>query len=139
MPNYTNIAATAKRLVEDAGRSVTFVKQERTPTNNARPWRSVETPSNANDESTTGVAESRVTGIAVMVDPSSARNLGIMIDQSDEARRAEKVFIVAATSVNVDLAEYNQVVDGTTVWGIVQVSELKPADVSLLFYVWVRA
>lgn len=139
MPNYTNIAATAKRLVEDAGRSVTFVKQERNPTDANKPWRSVATPSNADSASLTGVAESRVSGIAVMVDPSSARNLGIMIDQSDEARRAEKVFIVASSSVNVDLAEYDQVVDGTTVWGIVQVSELKPANVSLLFYVWVRA
>lgn len=138
MPDYVSLQATAKTLVEDAGRTVTFVRFDRTPTDATKPWRGTETPANDDALSVTGKALSRIQAKAVMVDPASARNLGVYSDKENENTRAEKVFIVATTSVNADLSTYDAIEDNGVVWRICYTSELKPGDTSLLFYVWVK-
>lgn len=137
MVDYTSLAATAERLIADAGRSVTFVRMERTAVDPAKPWRSAATPANDSAASVTGAAESRIEATAVMVQPSSASKLGLSTDKMDDGARAEKIFIVARNAVDVDLATYDTVVDGGTVWRIEFVEELKPGATSLLYFVGV--
>jgi hypothetical protein len=138
MVDYVGLAATAERLIADAGRTITFVRMERNPVDSAKPWRSASTPANDSTSSITGKAENRLDAVAVMVEPSSATKLGLSSMKAEEATRSEKIFIVARNAVDVDLDTYDTIVDSAVVWRIQFVEELKPGETSLLYFVGVR-
>lgn len=129
--NYVNLAATAKRLVEENGRSVTFVKLNSTPPDGAKPWRGPANPTAAPDAS--------LSLVGVNVEPTGLVRLGIASEEDDFIKRAEKIFMFAPGAVSPqDLKSYDQILDGSERYAFNGVKELRPGSVTLLFYVSVR-
>lgn len=132
MVNFTNAAATAKRLVEANGRSVSLVKHNRTPDSSSAPWRgSATTPASG-----TG-GDPGTSVLACFV--SDAGGLGREVRDLDGQLVTEfdQTCLVAATSApGIDLEAYDRVLDGGVSWKIVGRAQLKPASTSVL---WVLA
>lgn len=132
MPNYTRLAATAKRLVEKNARSVTLFKAGRTPANASEPWKGPSTsvdPSGAN-------AGATVTVLAAFV-PKSGTDLGSASRDRlrDSVKDRTKIALIATTSLpaDTDLSQFDSIRDGNDVWRIVGTDELKPSTTSLLW------
>ncbi len=129
--DYTALATTAKRLVDENGRSVTFRRLSRTLDDAAKPWRGSATPRTTVDAT--------VEGFAVVVPPSAASALGLSTTDSELVKRSEQIMIVALGSTSTDdLATFDEVLDGTELWKIQQVETLKPAATTLLYFVGVK-
>lgn len=128
MPDYTKLAATAQRLVENSGRDITLVEFNTTPADASKPWRG------ASDPRTTPDATLAVSG--VFVEPSSATKLGMSTEVSDLLKRSSQIIIVASTA---DLKSYNEVIDSdSSRWKIVGMETLKPGDTTLLYFIGVQ-
>lgn len=127
MPDYTKLAATASRLVTNAGRTITLVQFNSTPAEASKPWRGATTPRTDPD------ATLEVSG--VFVEPSSAVRLGMSTEISDLLKRSTQIIIVAATA---DLSGYQEIIDSDTKrWKIVGMEKLQPADTTLLYFIGV--
>ena len=129
--NYTRLATTALRLVQENGRSMVFRRLDRTTLDDAaKPWRGTATPRATVDAS--------VTATAVVVSPGVAVSLGLVTRDSELIKRSHQILICAlgATSTD-DLATFDEVLDGTQLWKTQVVDTLKPASITLLFYVGV--
>lgn len=129
MVNYTALAATALRLVEANGRSVSLKRDNRTPDNAAQPWRGTST---APDAGQGGATE---TAIMAFV-PASGSGLG-RIAANAEGQLAvayDQVGLVAASSVpGVDLEAFDRVLDAGVDWRIVTRELLQPSGTPLLW------
>jgi len=128
--DYTALQATARDLVNQAGRPVTFVQLEETPSDANEPWRGAVAPRAA--------ANLEVSGDAVAVPPSSATQLGFSSTNEDFVQRAEQILIAVVDAGQPDIDEFDEVIDGATRWKINAVEKLQPAGTSLLFFVSVR-
>jgi hypothetical protein len=121
--NYSSLSATAKRLIDRFGRSVTLKKQSATPTDAAKPWRG---SSQASDISTTA--------LAVIVD------FALEEAESDHVQRGDKRAYVAQDSApEIDLSSYDRLVeaDGQT-WQIVRAETINPGDTKLMYDLQLR-
>lgn len=128
--DYVALQKTARGLVNDLGRPVTFVQLTETPADPSEPWRGADTPRNP--------AATEVPGDAVAVPPSSASQLGFTNLDSDFVKRAEQIFIAVVDAGQPDIEEFDEVIDGATTWKINAVEKLQPATTTLLFFVSVR-
>lgn len=134
MPDFVKLAATAKRLVEGSARSVTFFKANRLPADAAKPWRG---PESGDPVALEGGAT--LEDVLACFVPATGSGLGF--DAMDRPgtliRDAQQFALVAATSLpdGTDLSEFDSIEDGSTVWKIVHVAELHPADTGLLWSV----
>ncbi len=129
MVNFTKLAATAKRLVEANGRSVSLIKDNRDPDNAAEPWRGTSTAPVGGQQGDTQAAT------AAFV-PASGSGLGRLVQDATGqlATAFEQVCFVAADSVaGVDLEPFDRVVDGAVSWKIVARGRLQPASTPLLW------
>jgi hypothetical protein len=115
--DFTRLAATAERLIEKNGRTVTVTKQGKTPTDSTKPWRGLSTP---------GVAS--VTGKAVFVEPSKLQR------NEDNVKRAEQgVYFAANNDGGQALETFDTLLDGASTWKILSAELLKPASKKLLY------
>ncbi len=131
--NYTKLADTALRLVQDSGRDMTFRRLNRTPADVAKPWRGATAP-----RATAGL-DTSVTAKAVVVPPGQSSTLGFLAEDSELVKRSEQILLVALGSTStVDLSTYDEVLDGATLWKIDLVQILKPGGTVLLFAVGVK-
>lgn len=127
MPNYTKLRATAKRLVEGAGRAVTVRRRNDTPADATMPWR--------------GPADPAAVPNAVSVACIGVFTAITYGDDDDGTRRAFSGLLVAASSVlteddppvDVDLRNFDEVVDGSDVWSITEAIPVQPGPVCLLW------
>lgn len=127
--DYTNAAATAKRLIEQNGRDTIFHRLSRVKDDGALPWRGTTTVRTTYDRS--------VTGKAVFVPPSSARDLGFTLTNEQLIAGVTQILIVAATSFPADdLSTFDEIEDGAK-YKIERVDVLKPADISILYFIQV--
>jgi hypothetical protein len=131
--DYTELAADALGLVQDAGRPLTFGKLATAAADPDMPWRG---PSDAR-----APYAAQVTLPAVMVQPSSAVLLGLTTADSDFIKNASAVLIVAPTPefTDDDLENYSEVTVDGTIYGFTGVEKLRPADVTLLYFVGLSA
>ena len=132
MPDYIKLAATAARLVANAGRSVTFVRFDRSLQDVAKPWLGSVDPRATPDASEVVSA--------VFVEPTSLNSLGESTVDSDLLKRSTKIMIVAAGSdFTADLSKFDEVIDSldNSTWRIVGVDKLQPASVVVAYYVGV--
>lgn len=124
--DYSAIAATALRLVQNAGRQVTFMRFNQTPDSGTKPW-----GANADLRST---PDDTVSLWAVSVHPTDINVLGIRIRDDDLLKQVREILIIAPGPDNQeDLRLYQQVTDGR-VFRIVFMEQLKPNDVTVLWY-----
>ncbi len=129
MVDYVRLAATAQRLVEANGRSVTAYKTNRTPDNPAEPWRGTSsTPS-------TGAGGDSAPLIIAFVPPRGT-GLGKLLERADGTLldTIEQVGLLAADTVPAgdDIESFDQVLDGSTLYKIEQRETLKPGDTAVL-------
>lgn len=135
MADFTRSAALAKRLIEKNGRAVTLVKSNRTPANVNQPWRGPSTA--APPASAQGGDE--IDAIAVFV-PTSGSGLGRRTVDDPERphiRNATDIALVASDSLGAgaDLSVFDFLRDGSKLWKITGVQELRPSSTSVLWEV----
>lgn len=118
MVDFVKLAKTAKRLIEENGRTITVQKQG--PADVTQPWREATTPT-----------LTTVTGKAAFVDTGS---LGAFWVNADNVKRSEKVALFAANNDGGNsLEDFDQIVDGSTTWKIDRTEVLQPADIRLIY------
>jgi len=124
--DFVKLAATAKRLIEKNGRTVSLYKRSTTPANTLQPWR--------------GTTALDATGdpldVIACVVPAAGSGFGRRrIVDGELAEAFEQVALVAASSVpdGADLERFSTMVDGKRAWKIDAVDKLQPADVPLVF------
>lgn len=128
--DYDAIAATARALVEANGRQVTLRAFNNTPSDGAKPWRGNTNPVAAPSAS--------ATPYGVAVPPSSATSLGMSTQDNDLVKRSEQIFIITPVGgETLDYSDMNELVDGTVPYRIVGVEKLRPANVTLLYFIGV--
>lgn len=130
--NYESMLALAQRLVGENGRSITVRLLNKEPADAAKPWRGAASPASPEG----GYAEVSLRAVSVM--PNSMIELGLTtLAPLDLAQRAEALYVVAPADPHVDITHYDEVVDGTKVYRITRVEELRPADTTLLYFLTV--
>lgn len=129
MVDYTKLAATAKRLIEANGRTITLYRRDRTPANASEPWRG---PSSTPAETIAVVGvvvPPRGTGLSSII-----RDLeGSLVKAFDEVALIATDSVVAAGSTAADVRGCDSVSDGSRAWKIEVVEELAPGGTSLIF------
>lgn len=124
MPNYPRAAATAKRLVDGAGRSVTLVRLSGSTPDGAKEWRGVADP-RATPEATLQVK-------AAFLPLTGEMRLGLSKTTQDLIKKSDATCLIGTT---LDLSQYTELID--TVLGrfkITAAEVLKPGDLSLLWF-----
>lgn len=126
--NYTQLRTTAERLIEDNGRSMTLTQRDTgNPIDPNKPWRG-----------STGASDVSVSVIGVFIDYETDLIDGEII------MRGDKRVLVAAKSVsdaspsNLNLEEYDFLVDGSVSWEIVKVDTVEPGSDRILYDLQVR-
>lgn len=132
MVDYVKLAATAKRLVDANGRTVTLLREAETKADPLKPW---EGPG---EEDVTPPTE--VSLKSVFVPPNTVRQFGITaLGQGTEfvdlVSWTEQIAIVFPEEY--DLRTFTHMVDGDR-YGIIGLQVLKPGDTQLLAFMAVR-
>lgn len=132
MVDYTKLAATAKRLVEANGRTITFIREAESRADPLKPW---------DGPGSEGSAPPTLVDLpGVFVPPNTVRQFGVTAlgqgtEFNDVIAFSEQIAIVFPETH--DLRTFTHVEDGDR-WGIIGLQVLKPADVQLLAFVAVR-
>ncbi len=130
MVNYANFRNLAERLIEENGRTLTLIRMDQgNPTDSAKPW-----------AGSTEAAEERfdVTGVIIAFEKEA-------ID-GETVRLGDKQILIAAKSVeddsgsatNIDIEDYDVVLDGTVRWTIVIAELIEPGSLRILYDIHVR-
>ncbi len=125
--DYIKIAATALRLIKDAGREITFLKFDDTPDDVTKPWAK-------NADLRTGPASVSTKLFAVSIHPTDINVLGIRIRDNDLMKQLREILIIAPGTFQGDLKEYQELDDGIRRFRITFMEQLKPANVTVLWY-----
>ena len=127
--NYNPTADNAQRLVQKFGRQITLLRLE--DTSSSKPWRGESDP-RANPAETLVVS-----GVQVSVGQAAA--LGLASENEDFVQRSENVFIIApGSNEQSDLTRFDEIEDQSQYWAIEKMNQLRPKDVNVLFYAFVR-
>lgn len=129
--DYDRMAQVARTLIADNGRQIVARKLQNSASDASKPWRG------NTDPDVGGAGLDPVTLDAVAVPPSSLNELGYKVTNPGLVQQASNVFIVAPPETPVDLTPYDEVVDGSSVYRIIQLDELRPADTTLLYFIMV--
>jgi len=128
--DYAALAVTARALVEANGRQVTLRKLATTPADAGKPWRGATDPASP--------AAATATPYGVAVPPSSATSLGMSTQDNDLVKRSEQIFIITPVEGETnDYSEMTELVDGGEPYRIIGVEKLRPATVTLLYFIGV--
>lgn len=132
MTNYPRAAATAKRLIEANGRTVTLRKENRLPADNSKPWRGPDTTA-APDVSEGGAS---LTVLACFVGVSGTSLGKRAKDVADASLKdLQSVALVASSSLSgtPDLSQFDTLIDGSQIYRIIATEELRPSTLSIMW------
>lgn len=128
--NYAKLAAKAQQLVTQSGRTVSLIRKNETPIDNAKPW-----------NGSHAAPETALVVPAIQLLPNAVRIFGLAA--LGDANRldglislSEYVYIVFAGEN--DLHQYTQVLDEGVYFNIEATQSLRPAEITLLGYIGVR-
>lgn len=125
--DYTRVVATATRLIAKFGRTVEFVKFVDGAVDADNPL----ADSSSVPYTVPGVS-------AAFVYPSGVQSLGIRGEKAALFQTCEQIALVAGDGAN-DFLSFDILRDSDgSDWKISQTDELKPGDVSLLYYIGVN-
>lgn len=128
--DYAALAVTARSLVEANGRQVTLRRLEDAPSDVSKPWRGPTNPASP--------ADATATPSGVAVPPSSLVTLGMTTSDSDLVKRSSSIFIITPVSGETeDYSTFHELVDDGEPFRIVAVEKLRPANVTLLYFIGV--
>lgn len=125
MVDYNLAAKNAKALLKRYGRTLQFVRFNETPADTNKPW---------NGPGQNGQTIVNIQGIAI--DPIGQRQLGSRVTVDDLITENATLFLVA--NDGNDLSVFSEVIDGNEKFGIVLIDTLKPGEIPLISYVWVK-
>lgn len=130
--NYIAFRLLAERLINENGRSLTLQREDQfNPVDIAEPWRAAD-PAGAN-----------VVSLVV---------LGVFIEYEKEdfdgslVRRGDKRVLVAAKDTddvrtgteNIDVEDFDTILDGTEIWKIITVEVIEPGPLRVMYDIQVR-
>ena len=130
MVNYASFRLLAERLIEENGRNLSLVRRDQgNPTDPAKPWRT-----------STETAEITVVVKGVVVEFDKEDFDGSLV------RRGDKRILIADKSVidegggavNLQIEDYDHVLDGTVRWKILDANTIDPGDTRIMFDLQVR-
>lgn len=131
MVDFTRLAETAKRLIDENGRSIKIIKLNQTPDDNAKPWR-------GNDNSRTSPAD-EIDTKGVFVDIAGLASLGNITVDEELIKRSEMFVILNAIDFGSSQGEdFEEVQDNNISWKIEGVRKLQPADTTVMYYMGLR-
>ncbi len=124
--DYAALAAMAQSLITGNGRTVTLRKLDQVVADPAKPWRG---PSQASPSPT------NLLNVPAAIVGYHERDV-----DNDIVRRGDKKALIASSDVKTgqDLAEYDQLVDGSDTWKIVGVRTIEPGDTKLIYILQLR-
>lgn len=128
MVDFVSLAATALRLINENGRAVTIRQLGNTPVDVAQPWRG------PTDE-LVPVRDSQ-SGIAIFTTDRVRQGIawGLATDFIDGVKSSSHVCLFPASSDGgKNLEEFDEIVDGSTIWRIVRAELLQPGDTKILY------
>ena len=127
--NYTRMAATAERLIEENGRSLTLVKSGEVLEVPAEPWG----PDTTTDEIT-------ITVIGAIVDFENEAQDGTLIMRGDKRCLIahDSVVDAAGSSDPTDIEKFDRLTDGGVDWKIVEVTTWQPGDTRIFYDLQLR-
>ena len=129
--DYASLADAARRLVIEYGRNMFVIKFDSTVADSSKPW---EGPPNPRAGT---VVSTAVPGISIGV--GEGIKLGIVVKDSDLSKQTEQILILAPGSeLQLNLEDYNEVQDQSTRWRVVWVEKLRPATLTLLYFMGVK-
>lgn len=134
MVDFAALAVTAQRLVEANARQVTLRRANTAPASAGEPWRG---PAGTIADGSGGAT---LAVLACFVPPGGAgmgRELRSMIGALTVD--ADQIALIASRSAGTDLSSFETVLDGGRTWKIVRADELRPASVSLLWVLYLKA
>lgn len=123
MVDYATLATVAKTLLDDAGREISVVRLDQTAADAAKPWRGSAAPR--------GNGATTVTGRAAFV-PLGGSDLGITFKAEEPA--AEVCLFPAEDDDDEELELFDEIIDGSTRWRIIETQILQPGDTRLLYF-----
>ena len=117
--NYTRSAATAKRLIEANGRTVSLIRKVATPGDTDKPWRG---PTSDGDD--------EVGDVKAIVYPVNARDV-----DGNNIRRGDEICIIAHTSLASpeDLRDIVFIEDGGRRFKVMNSEVIGPGDVVIVY------
>lgn len=130
MVDYVSFRNLAERLIEENGRTLSLVRRDQgNPVDPAKPWRS-----------STEVAEITVSVLGVFIEFEKEDFDGSLV------RRGDKRILIADKSVideggsaaNLQIEDYDHVLDGTVRWKILTVNLIEPGAIRIMFDLQVR-
>ena len=122
MVDYVRVLALAQRLIEENGRQVTFQKLSATPVNAQTPWKGPATPTVAEEE----------LAYAVFVPHAGNIEFGEKFIDKELLGRCE-LFCLVAAETDVDLKDFNQIVDVLVTYKVNWMRILQPGTTRLLY------
>lgn len=123
MADFEALAATAKRLIDANGRSVTLIKHGKNPQSGDQPWRGEAT-----------YPEAQVTGIGAFV-PSTLLLTWKIRTETNVKSGVNYVLFPALDDEGNQLEFFDELRDGSVVWRIASVEVLGPSDTRLLYLI----
>jgi len=124
--NYSLLAQNAKVLLKRYGRSITFVKFNETPADVNKPW---------NGPAANG--QTQIVLQSVALDPIGQRQMGESI-RMNSLTDIENTNLLIVANEGYDLSDFSEVIDDNKRFGIVSIESLKPANIPIISYVWVK-
>lgn len=131
--DYERMAATARRLIESAGRDIFVRRLGSTPSDATKPWRGQADP-------VAPLAAGPVALRGVAVPPASLIELGFRTMSPELIQRSRQVFIAAPPEDGPDdLSGFDELEDyDGKIYRISILDTLRPATVTLLFFIGVE-
>lgn len=131
--DYAAKLAKVKERISAKGRQITLSSLDPDSATPSKPWLGATDPRDPlNTDSTTIYA--------VNVPMSSASSLGIRAEAVELYKDTQSVFIAEpGEDTPEDFDQYQIVIDGSQEFKITFIEKLKPADLTLLYYIGVRA
>lgn len=127
--DYAPSLATAKRLIRKYGRSITLVKLAGESPDASKPWRGATDPR--------GAGATTTTLSAVGVPTGNVSYLGFRASQEDLLKDVEQVFVAEPGEDDPEgLTDYHLVRDGDD-YQIKFIERLRPAELTLLYFIGV--
>lgn len=130
MVDYARALAAATRGIQGSGRLVSFVKL---PATAADPLKPLHGPAPVDEDN----PEDRLDDITATFVALGSGTLGIEGISVDLFKNCEQVALVEVPPGGQDLIGYHLIIDGATRWYIRRIQELKPGNVTLLYFVGV--
>lgn len=135
MVNYTKLAATALKLIQKNGRTITLIRRSEVPATVGEPWKGaadVAATVGDPDPDLTGKVGIEVSAVFVGRDDQELAELFGAVPLT-EVNRGLKVALIAGSDVSPEeLTKFDAVIDSGDVWSIEAKDTLRPGPLAVL-------